>query len=61
MMTRCVSISKIDNCLTYDSTETCSKCADGFWLENIRKRCIAIPTETNCEIMTPVNIMDTVE
>ena len=61
MQTRCVSIAKIDHCLTYDTTETCSLCEEGYRLENIRKRCIAIPANTNCTVMKPVNILDTVE
>lgn len=42
----------ITNCLEYDSLTTCSICADGTRLENLKTRCLTIPPSDNCAIST---------
>lgn len=60
--TKCVKIpTKIENCLEYDSIQTCFKCRDGYRLDNLRARCILIPADENCLVQVPKNIYDSTD
>lgn len=44
--------------MEYDSIQTCLKCVDGYRLDNLRARCIAIPADEHCITQVPLNIHD---
>lgn len=50
---KCRSVTtNITNCLAYDSLTTCSTCAAGTRLENLKTRCLTIPNSDKCAVST---------
>lgn len=41
-------VEQIPNCMQYTDVFSCNKCDPGYYLNNVSKRCLVIPAESNC-------------